>query len=153
MKTLAQYIVEANASLPTAKDFERDGKYLTLYWECQELTSSYEKMMEFPKCTHWDVTYSGEKFGLYFRVLNGEFSMGTYKSGDGYTDLKKFPGIGGIVSGKASDTKKAILDIVKKINDNPKFLEKLIEIGNISHKSRFNGAGKDTSIFDIVKKY
>ena len=79
--------------------------------------------------------------------------MGTYKSGDGYIDLKRFPGIGGIVSGKASDVKKAILDIVKKINGNPKFLEKLIEIGNISYRSRFNGAGKDTSILDIIKNY
>ena len=52
MKTLKEYIVEANASLPTAKDFERDGKYLDLFWECQELTSSYKKMMEFPACTY-----------------------------------------------------------------------------------------------------
>lgn len=132
-KTLSDMDSSAIAKLypaPNVNDFKKWLSKQELFWECPKLVQYYINDFTHPNVR---VLFKDSKkpMGLYFNISrNKHIETGIYNTDKQWLTLS---GVGG-VSNTMGEAKKAVIDCIKQILDNPDNLRKLIMFANKNTK-------------------
>lgn len=122
--------------VPKVKDFGRWAGKLTLHWNCPELIQQYIHELIHPDLRFF---HGGKDIiGIEF-CISDDKHISTYLYDECHEWLELY-GVGGWVSNKLPDAKRAVLDCIKKILDNPDNISKMLKLSN-KHKEEADRIG------------